>query len=71
MSVADKCQFPLDDCPSNLKEIVDCYTCIYAKSIEGGTETDYCTKKEKFVDYQKPCKEYYSKDMYKLRLGLP
>jgi len=66
MSVADDCQFPMD-----LEEIVDCNTCIHAESIEGGKETDYCTKKEKFVDFKKPCKnDYYSKFMYKKRLGL-
>ena len=58
MSVADKCQFPLDSCPSNLKEQIDCYTCAYLKSIEGGNETDYCVEKKKFVDYNKPCRKY-------------
>ena len=63
--INDKTQFPMD-----LENIVDCYTCIYAKSIEGGKETDYCTKKEKFVDYKKPCKKYYSRDAWKKELRI-
>ena len=55
MTIADKTQFPMD-----LEEVVDCYPCLYAKSIEGGIETDYCTEKKKFVDYNKPCRKYDS-----------
>lgn len=59
----DKVQFPMN-------EEKDCYTCIHSESIVGGNETDYCLEKEKFVDFTKPCKKYYSKIMYKKRLGL-
>ena len=65
MTIADKFQFPRD-CDGEL----DCYSCIYSESIEGGKETDYCTEKKRFVDFKKPCKNYYSKIMYKKRLGL-
>ena len=54
MSVADKTQFPLD-----LEEVVDCYSCKYFMSIaNSGKKTDYCTEKEKFIDYTKPCRKY-------------
>ena len=53
--INDKTQFPMD-----LEDIVDCYTCKYFTSIEGGRETDYCTEKKKFVDYNKPCRKYDS-----------
>ena len=52
MSVADKVQFPMD-C-----EEKDCHSCIYLEYIEGGNKTDYCTEKEKFIDYKKICKKY-------------
>ena len=51
--ITDKVQFPMD-----LEDVVDCYSCKYFISIEGGIETDYCTEKKKFVDYTKPCRKY-------------
>ena len=65
MTIADKTQFPMD-----LEEVVDCYTCIYFESIEGGLKTDYCIEKKKFVDFNKPCRKYYSRDVWKKELEI-
>ena len=55
MSVADKTQFPMD-----LEEVVNCFSCRYyiALATPDARKSDFCTKKSKFVDYNKPCKHY-------------